>query len=132
MSDSNTQANVDAIIQELRSGMDDAAPLSASVSGASERRKLQGGLRKANASIDVLGRCGGSLRGRLCLQLARLALPVVEQLNAHHAAVVAVLSQLCDKEGQAPRTEEMADASVESRLAKLEAEVASLKAERLP
>jgi hypothetical protein len=131
MSDSNTQPNVDAIIQDLRSGMDDVTPLSASVSGASERRKLLGGVRKANASIDVLGRCGGSLRGRLCLQVARLALPVVEQLNAHHAAVVAVLTQLCDKEPQAPSAETVADDSVESRLAKLETEVASLKAERL-
>ena len=129
MADSNTQPNVESIIQELRQGMDDITPVTSSASAASERRQLQGDLRKANESSDVLGRCGGSVRGRLCLQLARFVLPIVEQLNAHHAAVVAALTTLSDRQSPSSHSEAASDNSVESRLAKLEAEIASLKAE---
>jgi hypothetical protein len=132
MADSNTQPNVESIIEELRQGMDDITPVTSSTSGASELRQLQGDLRKANESSDVLGRCGGSLRGRLCLQMARFVLPIVEQLNAHHAAVVAALTKLSEQQSPSSHSESTSDGSVESRLAQLEAEIASLKAESRP
>jgi len=130
MTDSDTTPNVNAIIQELREGMGDTEPLqTAGVSGGA-RRELKASLRKANETVDVLGRCGGSLRGKLCLQLARLALPVVEQLNAYHAATVAALTQLRDQQDASLISNAIPEDRIEARFAKLEAEVESLKRER--
>ncbi len=119
MSDRNTQPNVESIIHELRQGMDDITPVKYSGVGA---------IRKANETSDVLGRCGGSLRGKLCLLLSRfIFLPVVEQLNAHHASIVSALRQL-QSELQSVDPEE--SVSAEERIAKLESELAVLKADR--
>lgn len=121
MDDSGKRPDVDAIVQNLRTGMDDTETLPSNDPQSTLRCELRGALRQANATADTLGRCGGSLRGKLCNQLARIALPVVEQLNRHHAAVVTALTRLADTHDTT--------AKLEIRLAELEAELQTLKQE---
>jgi hypothetical protein len=121
MADSETKPDVNAIMEEVRRGMQDNDVPRPDDAGEADRRELRASLRRATETASVLGRCGGSMRGKLCKLLAPLALPVLEQLNLHHAAVVAALKHI-------RRPGEGAD-SVEARLAKLEAEVEALKRE---
>ena len=94
MSGSNSKPDVEQIVAELREGMRDAAPPAEFHPETGPRKKLKSSLRKASETADVLGRSGGSLRGKVCKLLAWFGLPVVEQLNLHHKAVVDALNQL--------------------------------------
>lgn len=107
--------DVEAIIAELRCGLDDTTPFAENHPDA--ERQLKAVLRRANAAVDVLGRCGGSLRGRLCKLLARFALPVVEQQNAHNSAITTALNQISSDQLQ----------QLKDRITALEAEVKTLK-----
>ncbi len=110
---------VEAIMEEIRRGLADTT-LSNATAAAAAVGSLTGDLRQASSTAGVLGRCGGSLRGRICRLLAPLALPVVEQLDLFHAAVVAALSRLAGQTAeQDAATARMED--LERRLSALEA-----------
>ncbi len=121
MGDDSTKPDVEAIVQELREGMQDSSVSHLENSEQADQRGLRMSLRRATETADILGRCGGSLRGKLCKLLARLALPVVEQLNLHHDAVVGALQHIPERGDSSGTAEE--------RLAKLEADVEALKQE---
>lgn len=111
---------IDAIMKEIRSGLEDTTLSDATAAAAASNFSMQADIRKATATAGVLGRCGGSLRGRLCRLIAPLALPVIEQLNLFHTATVSALSTL------AGRTEEQVSTAsrvndIERRLQALEA-----------
>ncbi len=124
MEESNPQPDVEAIIQELREGMADIEASHPSDPDAAVRRELRASLRKATETADVLGRCGGSLRGKLCKLLAFIVLPVVEQLNMHHAAVVTALTRFRDAR---PQDAPVSDETLEARIQKLEDALATLE-----
>ncbi len=118
MPEQNTpKPDVNAIVQELRQGMSDTEILCSDNNKATARRQNQAAVRKTVETADVLGRCGGSVRGKLCLWLAKLAWPVVEQLNMHHQAVVDALNQQNEL--------------LEERLKTLEDEIDSLRQESM-
>lgn len=121
MADSETKPDVDAIMEEVRRGLQDNEVSRPDDADEADRRELRASLRRATETASVLGRCGGSMRGKLCKLLAPLALPVLEQLNLHHAAVVTALKHI-------RRSGDGAD-SIEERLAKLETEIEALKRE---
>lgn len=121
MAESDTRPDVNAIMAEVRQGMQDTDMPRPDDSEEADRRELRASRRRATDTANVLGRCGGSLRGKLCKLLAPLALPVVEQLNLHHAAVVTALKHI-----RRPGS----DDAIEERLRKLEAEVEALKQEK--
>ncbi len=121
MADLNKKPDVEAIVQELRQGMHDNSVSRPDNSEEADRRDLRASLRRAADTANLLGRCGGSLRGKLCKFLAPLALPVVEQLNLHHGAVVTALQHIREPRQTADTTE--------TRLEKLEAEIEALKRE---
>jgi hypothetical protein len=130
MEDSNAKPDVVAIVQELRRGMADAEPLQPTDPRTIASRGLNTSLRKATETGDVLGRCGGSLRGKLCSRLAFWALPVIEQLNIHHGAVIAALNHIRDAETERAAEEKLRKVEpLEARIRKLEDDIASLKAE---
>ena len=118
MGDDSTKPDVEQIISTLRQGMDDTTPLQDSHPEMRAELKLKSGLRRAAETADILGRCGGSLRGRICRQLARIALPVVEQINLHHNAVVDSLNGMHESQKN----------DLEARISKLEQEIETLKA----
>lgn len=117
MDNNNTKPDVEKIVETLRQGMDNTTPLQDSHPEMGSQQKLNSSLRKATETADVLGRCGGSLRGKLCKQLARIALPVVEQINMHHSAVIDALAN----------THKIQKDDLEARISKLEEEVNELK-----
>ena len=121
MANHNTKPDVEAIVQELRGGMQDNAMSHPEDSDEANRCGLRASLRQAANTANVLGRCGGSLRGKFCKCLAPLVLPVVEQLNLHHGAVVTTLQHIHDPKEHADKTE--------ARISKLEAEIEALKQE---
>jgi uncharacterized small protein (DUF1192 family) len=106
---------ITTIVAELRRGMDDTTPFADNHPG--QAGEISAALRKASASSDVLGRCGGSLRGKLCKLLAKFALPVVEQINTHNSAVTDALNQISNTQIQ----------QLEERIATLEQELQKLK-----
>jgi len=109
-------------MEEVRQGMQDTDMPRPDDSDEADRRELRASLRKATETASVLGRCSGSMRGKLCKLLAPLALPVVEQLNLHHAAVVTALKHI-----RRPGTDAE---DIEERLSRLEAEIEALKQEK--
>jgi hypothetical protein len=121
MSDRESAPDVEAIIGEIRQGMDDVEPATSADPDLAARHDLRASVRVASATRDVLGLCNSGVRGRLCRLFAKLLLPMVQQLNAHHGAVAAALRRLAEgtRDGEAP--------DVEARLARLEADVAALK-----
>ena len=118
MADRETKPDVDAIMADLRRGMQDNDVPRPDDSEEANRRELRASLRKATETASVLGRCGGSLRGKLCKLLAPLALPVVEQLNLHNSAVVTALGQIQESRKKIE--------AMEARIKDLEAEIADL------
>jgi len=131
MADSSTPPDVEAIIAELRQGLDDSAVHAPQTLRDAAHRQLRSSLRKASETADVLGRCGGSMRGKLCKLLAVLAWPVVEQLNLHHSAVVGALSHIRETNRDNAPAEQPPEPwlAIEKRLQALEAEVEALRAE---
>ena len=113
----NEQPSVDDIMREIRSGLADTALSEPTLAALDDSRSLPSELRRATESSRVMGRCGGSLRGRLCRLLLPLAWPVVEQLDRFHAAVVAALARLADH--TAPGTDARLR-DLETRIAELE------------
>ena len=119
--------NVEAIMHEIRSGLEDTVLSEATASAAADS-SLQSDLRQVAESATVLGRCGGSLRGRLCRLLAKPARPVVEQLDLFHSAVCATLGKLT--EGH--KTQQVTDrkiAELEHRLQALETQQPTVRHE---
>ncbi len=110
--------SVETIMEEIRSGLADTR-ISDDTAAAAAAGSLSSDVRQAATASGVLGRCGGSLRGRLCLLLAPVARPVVEQLDLFHAAVVRSLSRLeaasTESSGMVSRME-----AIERRLTALE------------
>ncbi len=94
MVEKSDKPDVEKIISELREGLNDPTPPLDAHPETGPRKKLKSSLRKASETADVLGRSGGSLRGKVCKILAYFGWPVVEQLNLHHKAVVNALNQL--------------------------------------
>ena len=86
--------NVEEIIAELQRGMDNTALPLDSHPDSGPRKKMQSCLRKASETADVMGRTGGSLRGKLCRMLSWFAWPVIEQINLHNKAVLDTLNRL--------------------------------------
>ncbi len=107
---------IEILMQEVRSGLDDVTLSEATTAAAQAGASLQADLRQATESSSVFGRCGGSLRGRLCLRLAPLVLPVTEQFNRFHAAIVNGLTRLAGEHTASARR----IADLEQRLSNLE------------
>jgi hypothetical protein len=127
MEDSDTLPDVEAIVRKLRQGMDDTKPLAPLGPATAGRRELSSSLRKAAETSDVLGRCGGSIRGKLCKMLAFLVFPVIEQLNMHHGAVVSALNHVRDSRADAEEGSQTERVQrLEARIDRLEAEIKSL------
>jgi len=117
MSENNTKPNVEQIISSLRQGMDDTTPFDETLHTTNAQQKLKFHLRKAAESANTLGRCDGSLRGRLCKKLAYIALPVIEQLDIYHNAVINALKLINTSQTNI----------LEDRICKLEEEIEALK-----
>jgi len=113
--------SVETIMNEIRSGLDDTMLSDSTIAASESGRTLQSELRKAAGAAALLGRCGGSLRGRLCRLLAAPARPVVEQLDLFHAAVCGALGKLAEHSTGQTRIGQKVDA-LEKRLLELEAQ----------
>lgn len=113
-------STVETIMREIRSGLEDTTLSETTARAAAADSSLQGELRKAAASTSLLGRCGGSLRGRVCRLLAKPARPVVEQIDLFHSAVCAALGKLAECRGAQQETEQKV-VELEKRLQALEA-----------
>lgn len=87
----------ETIIAEIRQGLQDNTLSDATQSNSQSVMQTQQALRKLAASTDVLGRCQGSLRGRLCLKAAHLTLPIVEQINAFTTTTHQILTHMEDQ-----------------------------------
>lgn len=80
-------------MQEVRQGLSDLdMPASRQITLAISDSSF--GLRKAHTYASVMGRCGGSLRGKLCKLSAPLARPVIEQLDLFHSSILQTLEQM--------------------------------------
>lgn len=117
MRENSSKPDVEEIINSLREGMENITPLQDSHPEMGSQQKLNSSLRKASETSDILGRCGGSLRGKFCKAIARLALPVVEQINLHHSAVLDALTS----------SNEVQKENLKAHIQKLEQEVEALK-----
>lgn len=113
--------SVETIMNEIRSGLDDTTLSDATMAAAESGRSIQADLRKASGTASPLGRCGGSLRGRLCRLLAVPAKPVVEQLDLFHAAVCGALGKLVEHSAGQARIGKKVE-ELEKRLQALEAQ----------
>ena len=122
MAESDTVPDVESIVSEIREGMADVQPAVSPDPGMAARHDLRGSIRIASATRDALGSCGSGLRGSVCRMFAKCLLPMVQQLNAHNAAVATALKRLADDSG-----EKGDENSPAERLTRLEAEVAALK-----
>ena len=120
-----TVPSVDAIMEEIRQGLEDTFISEATSLAVASGSSLQTELRKAAATNSLLGRCGGSMRGRLCQLLARPAKPVVEQINLFHAAVCGALGKLAESYRAQVVTEQKV-AELEKRLHALEAQYTTI------
>lgn len=76
---------------EVRQGLADTSLSDAARAQAAQWADDQALCQQLHAHASVLGRCGGSLRGRLCRWLAPLVKPVIEQIDLFHAALVRLL-----------------------------------------
>jgi hypothetical protein len=92
MSDDSEKPNVEKIIDSIKKGLEDNSPFDETQHKMDSHQKIKASLRKAAESAEVLGRCNGSLRGKLCKKLAWVAKPVVEQINLHNTAVIKSLN----------------------------------------
>jgi len=117
MDNNNTKPDVKKIISMLRQGMEDITPLHNSHPEMGNQHKLNASLRNATETSEVLGRCGGSMRGKLCKLLARIGLPVVEQINMHNTAIIKSLNLINNAQQE----------TLETRIVKLESEIENLK-----
>jgi len=115
------EPSVETIMNEIRSGLDDTTLSDTTIAAAESGRTLQSELRKAAGAAALLGRCGGSLRGRLCRLLAAPARPVVEQLDLFHAAVCGALGKLTEHSAGQTRIGQKVE-ELEKRLQALEAQ----------
>jgi len=112
--------SVETIMNEIRSGLENSLLSETAVAAAAAGSSLQSDLRNIAESASVLGRCGGSRRGRLCRLLASPARPVVEQLDRFHDAVCSALGNLAGRCGEQTETARKV-ADLERRLQVLEA-----------
>lgn len=112
-------STVETIMNEIRSGIEDTTLSEATMAAAASSGNLQAELRKAAETTHLLGRCGGSMRGRLCRLFAGPAKPVVEQLDLFHAAVCGALGKLAESCSAQVKTERKV-AELEKRLQALE------------
>ena len=120
----NTPESVAALVNEIRSGLDDTTLSDATKAAADTATgSIQHDLQKLAQTASLLGRCGGSLRGRLCLLLSRIARPVVEQVDLFHAAVSSTLVKLAEQSREATGTARKVDA-LERRIKALESRLA--------
>ena len=122
MSETSPAPDVERIIGEIREGMDDVQSADSPDPDRAARHDLRASLRIASATRDVLGLCNRGVRGRICRAFAKLLLPMVQQLNAHNAAVATALTRLAEG-----TNDQGAGDTIDERLGRLEAEVASLK-----
>jgi hypothetical protein len=117
MSDDCVKPDVEKIVDSIRQGLEDNSHFDESQHKMDALQKLKSSLRKAAASAEVLGRCDGSMRGKICKKLAWFAKPVVEQMDMHNAAVIKTLNMLNETQSEI----------YEERIKRLEAEIESLK-----
>jgi len=120
MEDKTEKPDVESIIAELRRGMDNTDLPPDSPPDTGPRKKLKSSLRKAAETADVMGRTGGSLRGKLCRLLSWFAVPLIEQINLHNKAVLDALNQIHNYQKE----------DLEMRIEKLKAEISELKQEK--
>ena len=112
---------VEDIMAEIRQGLSDTDLSPATQRHLASLGGLQDSLRQAYTTASLLGRCGGSLRGRLCKLLAPLARPVIEQIDLFHAAIVRSLETIASQSsGNADTKERLA--ALEQRLAHIESQ----------
>ncbi len=112
---------VDQIMREIRSGLANTSLSETALAAIVGNASAQAELRKAADTASVLGRCGGSLRGKLCTRIAPLVRPVIEQLDLFHAAVMNTLNRLAGEAAISAETTRKVS-ELETRLTRLEAE----------
>jgi hypothetical protein len=109
------------IMEEVRQGLADTAISDATQVQAHQLASIQDTLRQAHAHASVLGRCGGSLRGRVCRMAAPLARPIIEQIDLFHAAIVRCLETTASQSAETSETKKRL-AALEHRLAQIESQ----------
>ncbi len=82
------------IMEEVRQGLNGISLSDASRAHLEQHAGVQNHLRQTHEYSAVLGRCGGSLRGKGCKLLAPIIKPVIEQLDLFHHAVIRTLEQV--------------------------------------
>ena len=105
------------IMQEIRQGLSDTTLSDATLAKLSQSAGLQSDLRKAHEHAPVLGRCGGSIRGKCCNLFAPLLKPVIEQLDLYHNAIIRTLEHIAGTQSDTHARLE----NLELRLQELEA-----------
>jgi len=88
------KTSVADIMDEIRQGLSDTSLSEATRAESEQLASLQGSLRQAHAHAPVLGRCGGSLRGRLCKCLSPLVKPIIDQIDLFHGTLIRLLEKL--------------------------------------
>ncbi len=104
------------IMEEVRQGLADTSLSDATQANLAQNTSLQSHLRQAHEHAPVLGRSGGSLRGKCCRLLAPLAKPVIEQLDLFHHTVLRVIELVAGTQAEAKSKLQ----NLEERLQKLE------------
>jgi len=109
MPNHESQPDIETIMQEIRDGLSQSSLSPETRSAAAELASIRTSLEKMSVTAPLLGRCEGSVRGRLCKAASPLALPVTEQIDLFHEATLQTLRLLAG-----------AIENVETRLQRLE------------
>ncbi len=89
-----SQPDIETIMQEIRDGLSQSSLSPETRAAAAQLASIRTSLEKMSVTAPLLGRCEGSVRGRLCKALNPLALPVTEQINLFHDATLQALRLL--------------------------------------
>lgn len=115
------------IMHEVRQGLSDNELSEETRTKAEQAAGIQASLRQAHEHAPILGRCGGSMSGRLCKCLSPLAKPVIEQINLFHRATLRILEQLAATSAS-QATDHAKIEALEQRLRELEERSGETKA----
>lgn len=85
--------SVEDIMREIRKGLESQELTAESQASLDAYPSPYHDLKRATHAAPVMGRCGGSLRGKLCRWMAPLLHPVIEQLDLFHDAILAALKK---------------------------------------
>jgi hypothetical protein len=107
------ERSAENIMQEVREGLADMDLATERRAALEKASRSSFGMQKAHAHASVMGRCEGSLRGKLCKFVSPLALPVIEQLDIFHSSMLQIMTEMQERitnlEGQVRKLEQDAD-----------------------